>query len=184
MGVGGPHAIHVPRKPIVAVIGASRAASSTLDIAEEVGRLIGLERWHLLTGGGGGVMEAACRDFQSVKGGESGMAIGILPSDDTAFANRFVDIAIPTGLGIARNAVIARAANALVAVGGCSGTLSEIALAWQMGRPVAACMLSGGWAEKLGGTAIDDRFTEPVFAAQKASEAISFVKSKVSSVLS
>jgi uncharacterized protein (TIGR00725 family) len=184
MGVGDPHPIHVPRKPVVAVIGASSAGPGTLDIAEEVGSLIGLEHWHLLTGGGGGVMEAACKGFQSVKVGESGIAIGILPSDDTAFANRFLDIAIPTGLGIARNAVIARTANALVAVGGCSGTLSEMALAWQLGRPVAACMESGGWAEKLGGTAIDDRFAEPVFAARTARDAISFVKSKVSSNLS
>jgi uncharacterized protein (TIGR00725 family) len=167
----------VSRKPIVAVIGASSAEERTRRVAEEVGRKIGLEGWHLLTGGGAGVMEAACRGYQQADASKRGRAIGILPAETADAVNPYVDIALPTGLGIARNALIARAADALIAVGGCSGTLSEMALAWQLGRPIAACADSGGWAEKMAGAAIDDRFHEPIFAARTADEAISFVKS-------
>jgi uncharacterized protein (TIGR00725 family) len=181
MGLAGTTLPPVARNPIVAVIGASSADALTKGIAEEVGRRIGLEGWHLLTGGGAGVMEAACRGYRRVDAGTRGHALGILPTETADTVNPFVDIALPTGLGIARNALIARAADALIAVGGCSGTLSEMALAWQLGRPIAACADSGGWAEKMAGTAIDDRFHEPIFAARTADEAISFVKSKLTS---
>lgn len=87
----------------------------------------------LVCGGLGGVMEAACR---GAKGG-GGTTIGILPGTDRAAANPFVDFAIPTGLGEARNALVVRAADALIAVGGAYGTLSEIAFALKAGKPVA-----------------------------------------------
>ena len=87
----------------------------------------------LVCGGLGGVMEAACRGS---KGG-GGTTIGILPGTDRAAANPFVDFAIPTGLGEARNALVVRAADALIAVGGAYGTLSEIAFALKAGKPVA-----------------------------------------------
>ena len=79
------------------------------------------------------MMEAACRGAK--EGG--GTTIGILPGTDRAAANRFVDFAIPTGLGEARNALVVRAADALIAVGGAYGTLSEIAFALKAGKPVA-----------------------------------------------
>ena len=87
----------------------------------------------MVCGGLGGVMEAACR---GAKGG-GGTTIGILPGTDRAAANPFVDFAIPTGLGEARNALVVRAADALIAVGGAYGTLSEIAFALKAGKPVA-----------------------------------------------
>jgi uncharacterized protein (TIGR00725 family) len=86
----------------------------------------------LVCGGLGGVMEAACT---GAKGG-GGTTIGILPGTDRAAANPFVDFAIPTGLGEARNALVVRAADALIAIGGGYGTLSEIAFALKAGKPV------------------------------------------------
>jgi uncharacterized protein (TIGR00725 family) len=83
-------------------------------------------------GGLGGVMEAACRGAR----GEDGVAVGILPGLDRRAANRHVSVAVATGLGEARNALVVRAADALIAVGGAYGTLSEIALALKAGKPV------------------------------------------------
>ena len=165
------------RRPKIAVIGASSAPTETLESALELGAALAGEGWHLLCGGGGGVMEAACRGFLSVTRSEGQLTIGILPSDEEEWANPFVELTIPTGLGLARNAVIARAADAVVAVGGCSGTLSEMAFSWQMGRPVVAMVNSGGWAETLGGKAIDDRRNDTVFPAQDAAQAVSFLRS-------
>ena len=92
----------------------------------------------LVCGGLGGVMEAACR---GAKGG-GGTTVGILPGADRGEANEFVDVAIPTGLGEARNALVVRAAEALIAVGGGYGTLSEIALALKAGKRVVGL---GSW---------------------------------------
>jgi uncharacterized protein (TIGR00725 family) len=86
----------------------------------------------LVCGGLGGVMEAACRGAKEA----GGTTVGILPGADRAAANEFVDIAIPTGLGEARNALVVRAADALIAVGGGYGTLAEIALALKAGKRV------------------------------------------------
>src|SRR5919199_2439349 len=86
----------------------------------------------VVCGGLGGVMEAACRGAKSA----GGMTVGILPSGSRADANDYVDIALATGLGEARNALVVRAVDVLIAVGGEYGTLSEIALALKAGKPV------------------------------------------------
>jgi uncharacterized protein (TIGR00725 family) len=86
----------------------------------------------LVTGGLGGVMEAACKGAR----GAGGTTVGILPGTDRSAANPFVDVAIPTGLGEARNALVVRAADALIAIGGAYGTLSEIAFALKAGKGV------------------------------------------------
>jgi uncharacterized protein (TIGR00725 family) len=101
-------------------------------VAEDVGRRLASAGAVVVSGGRGGVMEAACRGAA----GAGGVAIGILPGIDRGEANEFVTVAIATGLGEARNALVARAADAVVAVGGAYGTLSEIALALQAGTPV------------------------------------------------
>ena len=86
----------------------------------------------LVCGGLGGAMEAACRGAKQA----GGTTVGILPGSDRAAANEFVDVVLPTGLGEGRNALVVRAADALIAVGGGYGTLSEIALALRAGKPV------------------------------------------------
>lgn len=117
---------------IIAVIGGRRADKTLLKEAEEVGRLIAEHGAVLVCGGLDGVMEAASRGAK-VRGG---LTIGILPQNDAREANEHIDIPIVTGLGIGRNVIIARTADALIAVGGEYGTLSEIAFALQMGKPV------------------------------------------------
>src|SRR5213075_2918429 len=114
--------------PYVAVIGASNATEWELATAERVGRLLADAGCVLVCGGLGGVMDAAARG--SAAGG--GVSIGILPGDDRVDASRHLTVAIASGFGEARNAIVARSADAVVAVGGEFGTLSEIALALKM----------------------------------------------------
>jgi uncharacterized protein (TIGR00725 family) len=97
-----------------------------------VGALVARRGAVLVCGGLGGVMEAACRGARE----EGGTAVGILPGLDRGAANAFVDVALASGLGEARNALVVRAADALIAIGGAYGTLSEIALALKGGKRV------------------------------------------------
>lgn len=132
--------------PVVGVIGASRPAEETDRIAFEVGRGIAKMGAVLVCGGLTGVMENACRGAKE----EGGLTLGIIPGDSPAEANRFVDIVIPTGMGMTRNSLVVRSAAVLVAVGGSHGTLSEIAFAlnfrkkvfalrtWELGKAGAA----------------------------------------------
>ena len=116
----------------IGVIGAGIADAATLAVAEEVGRLLARGGALLVCGGLGGVMEAACRGAKA----ERGTTVGILPGTDRSEANAWVDVAIPSGLGEARNTLVVRAADVLVAIGGEFGTLSEIAFALKTGKPV------------------------------------------------
>jgi hypothetical protein len=120
------------RTPYVAVVGPGDASPEELRTAEEVGAGLAAAGAVVVTGGLGGVMEAACRGARSRRG----RTIGILPGEDREAANGWVEIAIATGLGELRNGLVVRAADALVAIGGGHGTLSEIALALKLGRPV------------------------------------------------
>jgi uncharacterized protein (TIGR00725 family) len=101
-------------------------------VAERVGRLLAQRGATVICGGLGGVMEAACRGATD----EGGIAVGILADSDRADANPHVTVAIATGLGEARNAIVARSADVLIAVGGEYGTLSEVAMALKSGRRV------------------------------------------------
>src|SRR5262245_26500500 len=116
----------------VAVVGAGAADARIASVAEEVGRLLASRGAVVVCGGLGGVMEAACRGAKSA----GGATVGILPGLDRREANAWVDVAIPTGLGEARNALVVRAADVLIAIGGEFGTLSEIALALKTEKPV------------------------------------------------
>jgi uncharacterized protein (TIGR00725 family) len=113
-------------------VGPGDATAEQEAAAEEVGRLLARRGVVVVCGGLGGVMEAACRGARS----EGGIAVGILPGLDRGAANAHVSVAIATGLGEARNALVVRAADALIAVGGAYGTLSEIALALKAGKRV------------------------------------------------
>jgi uncharacterized protein (TIGR00725 family) len=121
-----------PCRVPVAVIGPREAAEAERQAAFALGAGLAALGIVLLCGGKGGVMEAACEGAAAA----GGLSIGLLPDAEWQAANRFVTIPLATGIGVARNAIIARAALALVAVGGGYGTLSEIALALQFGRPV------------------------------------------------
>ena len=120
------------RKPHIAVIGGEECTNRVEGLAEEVGRLIAQRGGRLVCGGLGGVMMAAARGAKSA-GGET---IGILPGNDRGDANPFIDISIPTGLGYVRNVLVVRSSDAVIAIGGRSGTLSEIAFSLIEGKPV------------------------------------------------
>jgi len=117
---------------IVAVIGAGRCSKGVAQVAESVGRELARRGATLVCGGLGGVMEAACRGAKS----EGGLTIGILPGFSRHEANPYVDIRVVTGLGEARNVIVVRTAQAVIAVDGEYGTLSEIAYALKLGIPV------------------------------------------------
>jgi hypothetical protein len=117
----------------VAVCGpGTDATAGELAWAEEVGGLLAEAGALLVCGGLGGVMEAACRGARS----KLGFTIGLLPGDSREDANGWVSLAIPTGMGEARNVLIVRAAEAIIAIGGGWGTLSEVAFAMKRGTPV------------------------------------------------
>jgi len=120
------------RKKIIAVIGAGQPSPEEANIAEEVGRELARQGATLICGGLGGVMEAASRGATS----EGGLTIGILPGDNAKMANPYVQVPIVTGMGYARNVVVVKSAQAVIAVGGSYGTLSEIAHALQNNIPV------------------------------------------------
>jgi uncharacterized protein (TIGR00725 family) len=120
------------------VVGASSASAEQERAAEAVGRLLAAAGAVVVCGGRGGVMEAACRGVV----GAGGVSVGILPGASRADANPFLTVVIATGLGEARNALVARAGDVLIAVGGAYGTLSEIALALRAGKPVVGL---GSW---------------------------------------
>jgi uncharacterized protein (TIGR00725 family) len=109
----------------VAVVGGGAAEAGERALAEQVGRLLAERDAVVVCGGRGGVMEAACRGAASA----GGTSVGILPGGSRADANPHVTVAIPTGLGEARNVLVVRAADAVIAIGGEFGTLSEIAFA-------------------------------------------------------
>lgn len=117
---------------VIAVIGASQCSKEIAQIAEDVGRELAKRGVTLVCGGGGGVMEAACRGAEM----EGGLTIGILPGASRHDANPYVDVPIVTGIGEARNVIVVRSAQAAIAVSGEYGTLSEIAYALKLGIPV------------------------------------------------
>lgn len=114
------------------MVGGGEADPTVCAVAEAVGRGLARAGAVVVCGGLGGAMEAACKGAKA----EDGLTIGILPGEDRAAANPYVDVAIPTGLGEARNALVVRAADGLVAVKGEFGTLSEVAFALRTGKPV------------------------------------------------
>ncbi|HEU5432711.1 MAG TPA: TIGR00725 family protein [Thermomicrobiales bacterium] len=138
------------------------ATDDELAAAEAVGKLIAEAGGTLVCGGLGGAMAAACRGAK----GAGGVTIGIVPGYDDKAANPWVDHVVCTGLGQARNVLVAATGQALIAVGGGAGTLSEIGLGVRLGRPV---VLLGGWAAALGSEAAASAWAQggklPIVAA-------------------
>jgi len=119
-------------RSVVSVVGPGECSEWEAQAAESVGRLLAANEVTIICGGRGGVMEAVCRGAQEA----GGVTIGILPGLTAEEGNRYLTIAIPTGLGEGRNAIVARAGRVMIAIGGRFGTLSEIAFALKMGKQV------------------------------------------------
>jgi uncharacterized protein (TIGR00725 family) len=122
----------ISNQKFIAVIGGSQPSAEEARLAEAVGRELAKQGAILVCGGLGGVMEAACKGASS----EGGVTIGILPGDSRQVANPYVQIPIATGMGYARNVAVVKSAQAVIAIGGNYGTLSEISHALQSGIPV------------------------------------------------
>jgi len=155
------------KKRFIAVIGGSQCSSQEAKLAEEVGRELARRGAVLICGGLGGIMEAACRGAQQ----EGGVTIGILPGKNRQEANPYVQIPIATGMGSARNVVIVKSAQAVIAIGGSYGTLSEIAHALQSGVPVIGL---NTWSLSKNGQPDDS-----IITAQNPTEAVNIALSLV-----
>lgn len=145
----------------ISVIGAGMCDDATYALAEEVGRELAARGAIVVCGGRGGVMEAVCKGAKSV----GGRTIGILPGLSPSEANPYVDIAIVTGLGELRNAIVARTGRGVIAIGGEFGTLSEIGFALNSGRSVIGL---NTWQLGRGGIRV-----EAITEAKNAAEAVS-----------
>jgi hypothetical protein len=144
----------------IGVIGGSEAKPQVARLAEEVGREIAKKGAVLICGGLGGVMEAACKGASEA----GGLTIGILPGDNRREANPFVQIPIATGIGYARNAAVAKSAQAIIAIDGSYGTLTEIGYALQSGIPVIGL---NTWS-----VAIDEKDDKSIIQAKNAKDAV------------
>ncbi len=131
------------RRPAIGVIGAGVASPALRQVALEVGREIGARGATLVCGGRGGVMEAAAQGALAA----GGHTIGIVPSYEHSSANPHIEFVIATGMGEARNVIVVASSDAVIALAGEAGTLSEIGLALKIGRPVVAL---DAWAEIAG----------------------------------
>ena len=153
-------------KTVIAVVGANQAAPEILALAERAGRAVAQAGAVLICGGLGGCMAAACRGAHA--GG--GLTIGILPGNDAATVNPDVDIVMPTNMGVMRNLLIILSADAVVAINGGLGTLSEIAVALQHKKAVFGIDTWAVDAKRSGGAAVTPCAT-PEEAVAKAVEA-------------
>lgn len=156
------------RKKCIAVIGISQCSFREQKLAKEVGKLIAKKGAILITGGLGGIMKYASKGAHKA----GGLVIGVLPTSNANDANPYVDIAIVTGLGDARNVIIVSTADAIIAIGGWFGTLSEIAFALKRDKPLIGL---GTW--KLDEARLDNA---KIIMANDAKDAVekAFNKSK------
>jgi uncharacterized protein (TIGR00725 family) len=155
---------------IIAVIGNSSCSPEETKLAESVGELLAQQGVTVICGGLGGVMEAVCRGAKS----KGGLTVGILPGQDSSTANPWVDIPVVTGLGEARNVAVVKSAQAVIAIGGSHGTLSEIAYALKSGIPVIGL---NTWSLSRNGRE-DDSIIRVQSATEAVDKAISLAKKR------
>jgi len=144
----------------IAVIGDSHCSAEEAKLAESVGELLAQQGVTVICGGLTGVMEAVCRGAKS----KGGLTMGVLPGGDPSMANPWVDIPVVTGIGEARNVVVVKSAQAVIAIGGSYGTLSEIAYALKSGIPVIGL---NTWSLSRNG-----REDDSIIKVQSATEAV------------
>lgn len=168
-------------KYLIGVIGAGAGEADSgmpskkaLSAAYETGKLIGENGAVLICGGKGGVMEASCEGASHA----GGLTVGILMGMDKSEANPFVDIALPTGIGSARNILTIRAADVAIMISGGAGTLNELTIAInERQTPVIVLEGTGGWADRIreiafDGKYLDERRQYPIFFASSPEDAV------------
>jgi len=145
---------------IIAVIGDSSCSPEEAKLAETVGELLAQRGVIIICGGLGGVMEAVCRGAKS----KGGLTVGILPGQDSSMANPWLDIPVVTGIGEARNVAVVKSAQAVIAIGGSYGTLSEIAYALKSRIPIIGL---NTWSLSR-----NEREDDSIIRVQSATEAV------------
>lgn len=165
-------------RPVIGIIGsagdvAEGSAVDILDVAFEVGAGVARAGAVLVSGGTTGVMAAASRGAREA----GGLTIGFLPDADRSRASAFVDVAFPTGMGTIRNLLTPRVCDAVVMIGGGSGTLNELTIAYDFGTPVVGVAGTGGWTDRIRtvlheGRWLDERRTVAVSFAASAAAAV------------
>lgn len=143
------------RKIQITVIGDANASNEAYLFTEDIGKSLAQLGFAVITGGRGGVMEAANKGaFEA-----GGISIGILPSASLDEANPYCNLVIPSGLGHSRNAITALACDAIISIGGGAGTLSEICFGWIYKKPIFVFDQFEGWSEKVAGQALDEKYS-------------------------
>lgn len=166
-----------PRTPVIAVIGsAGRISDELAQDAYALGRLCMEHGWYLVTGGLDGVMASASRGARESPSWHEGRIVGILPTYNRETANPWCDLIIPTGAQLARNIAVVAMADVVVALAGGAGTLSEFAMAWQLGKPIVALTAHGGWSARLAGQNLDARRDDAIERAEDPREAMARVE--------
>lgn len=158
------------RKFQIGVIGYNddRCTEVAKEIAYDVGKEVALSGSVLLCGGLGGVMEAACRGAKEA----NGTTVGIIPQDNFSFANQFCDIVICTGIGFARDFIVATSSDAIIAIGGGIGTLIEMSVGYMIKKKVVAISPSGGVSDIYAGKYLDERKRVLIESAPDAKAAV------------
>jgi uncharacterized protein (TIGR00725 family) len=158
------------RKFQIAVVGYNkdRCTEQARIVAYEVGKEVARAGAVLVCGGLGGVMESACKGSKE----NNGFTIGIIPQDEFSFANGFCDVVICTGIGFARDFIIASSADGIIAIGGGVGTLIEMAAGYMIKKSIVVIAGSGGVADTYAGKYLDERNRVPILVAKDARSAV------------
>lgn len=160
------------RHHVVSVIGDARLEDpQRIQEARHLGAGLIAAGFRIVTGGLGGVMEAVSFGARHCAHWRDGLIIGMIPSYRASDANPWCDVVIPTGMQLARNVLVVAAADVVIAVGGGAGTLSEIALASQLGKPIVA-LGTHGWAGRVAGAILDGRSASVVRGCRSVDEAV------------
>ncbi len=165
--------MHTPvRKLQIAVIGYNKdSTEGAIKVAYEVGREIARAGAVLVCGGLGGVMESACKGAKE----NGGTTVGIIPQEEFSYANQYCDIVVCTGIGYARDFIVASSSDGIIAVGGGVGTLIELAVGYMTKKVIVAIAGSGGVADMYGGKFLDERNMVPVTVAKDAKTAVDVI---------
>lgn len=158
------------RKFQIAVVGYNkdRCTEQARVLAYEVGKEVARAGAVLVCGGLGGVMESACKGSKE----NNGFTIGIIPQDEFSFANGFCDVVICTGIGFARDFMIASSADGIIAIGGGVGTLIEMSAGYMIKKSIVVIAGSGGVADTYAGKYLDERNRVPILVAKDARSAV------------
>lgn len=152
---------------------------SAAELAYRVGREIALRGAVLVSGGLGGVMEAASRGASEA----GGLVLGIIPQKDMKEANPYCNVVVATGMGHMRNFLNVYSSDGVIVVGGGAGTLSEVAAAYLEGKPIVALRESGGVADELAGKYLDERRTVQILSAATPEEAVELLMKRIEATL-